>query len=104
MSDNHSRRIDRYYGRVEQRLPGRLGRIFRWLMSPAARWLRIPSGLLLIAGGVLGFLPILGFWMIPLGLILLAQDIPFLRRPTGRALVWLDRRLTRWKRRSGSGS
>ena len=104
MSDNHGKRINRYYGKFEQRLPGKFGRIFRWLMSPTARWFRIPAGLLLIAGGFLGFLPILGFWMIPLGLILLAKDIPFLKRPTGQALVWLDRRWTRWKRRSDSGS
>jgi len=30
--------------------------------------------------GALGFLPILGFWMIPLGLALLATDIPPFRR------------------------
>jgi hypothetical protein len=29
--------------------------------------LRLVLGLILIAGGILGFLPVLGFWMIPLG-------------------------------------
>ncbi len=28
-------------------------------------------------GGVLGFLPILGFWMFPLGFALVAFDIPW---------------------------
>lgn len=37
-------------------------------------------GLLLIALGIVGFLPVLGFWMIPLGLALLATDVPPLRR------------------------
>lgn len=37
-------------------------------------------GLLLICLGLLGFLPILGFWMIPLGLAVLATDIPPLKR------------------------
>lgn len=37
---------------------------------------RLALGLVLIAGGVLGFLPVLGFWMIPLGL----------------GVVWLDLR------------
>jgi hypothetical protein len=46
---------------------------------------------LLTAGGVVGFLPILGFWMIPLGLILVAQDIPFLRPPLARLFAWIDR-------------
>src|SRR5215467_15648034 len=27
-------------------------------------------------GGVFGFLPVLGFWMFPLGLVLLADDVP----------------------------
>jgi hypothetical protein len=30
--------------------------------------------------------------MLPLGLLLLALDIPVLERPTARALDWLDRR------------
>jgi len=44
------------------------------------RWVRMPLGVLLIIGGVLGFLPILGFWMIPLGLAILAIDIPAAHR------------------------
>ena len=32
-------------------------------------------GLLLPFGGVLGFLPIVGFWMLPVGLALLADDV-----------------------------
>lgn len=43
-------------------------------------------GVCLIFLGILGFLPVLGFWMIPLGLALLATDIP----PLGR---WLRSRL-----------
>lgn len=37
--------------------------------------LRLILGLLLISGGILGFLPVLGFWMIPLGLGIAALDI-----------------------------
>jgi hypothetical protein len=36
-------------------------------------------GLLLTFGGVLGFLPIVGFWMVPIGLALLADDVQLLR-------------------------
>lgn len=50
-------------------------------------------GLVLVAGGVLGFLPILGFWMIPLGLALLATDIPPMRR-------WFMRRLHNSRRQN----
>jgi hypothetical protein len=37
-------------------------------------------GVGLILAGLLGFLPVLGFWMIPVGLSLLAVDFPFVRR------------------------
>ncbi|HSG56618.1 MAG TPA: hypothetical protein VLA45_14320 [Paracoccaceae bacterium] len=36
---------------------------------------RLVLGLLLITGGFLGFLPVLGFWMIPLGLGVAALDV-----------------------------
>ena len=43
------------------------------------------SGLLLMAGGVFGFLPVLGFWMIPLGIAVAALDVvPAWRRIRGR--------------------
>jgi hypothetical protein len=44
---------------------------------------------------VFGFLPILGFWMAPLGLALMAQDVPIIRRPTARLLAAVNRRLSR---------
>jgi hypothetical protein len=46
---------------------------------------RLPAGILLMAGGTLGFLPILGFWMIPLGVGVAALDVkPLLARWRGR--------------------
>lgn len=46
---------------------------------------RLPLGVLLIAGGILGFLPILGFWMIPLGVAIAALDVgPLWRYATRR--------------------
>ena len=47
---------------------------------------RVLLGLAFVAGGLLGFLPVLGFWMIPVGLAILAVDSPLARR--------LQRRLT----------
>ncbi len=65
--------------------------------------MRLPLGVLLTVGGVFGFLPILGFWMVPVGLLLLSRDIPALRRPTMRALAacqrWWDQARARWRRR-----
>lgn len=41
---------------------------------------RLVLGLVLIAGGILGFLPVLGFWMLPLGLGVAWLDIRAFRR------------------------
>jgi hypothetical protein len=54
---------------------------------PQSRGARIIIGVLLVLGGLLGFLPILGFWMIPVGLTILAIDIPAVRRFTRRTSV-----------------
>ena len=35
--------------------------------------------------------------MIPLGLLLLAQDVPFLQEPTLRLLTWLERKWIKWR-------
>jgi hypothetical protein len=72
-------------------LPVPVQRAVSWIRRPKARWLRLPLGVLLIAGGLLGFLPILGFWMVPLGALLLAEDFPVLRQPTMRALGAVQR-------------
>lgn len=43
--------------------------------------LRLLLGMLIIVGGMFGFLPVLGFWMIPLGIAVAALDIkPLLRK------------------------
>ena len=60
---------------------------------PASRLARIVIGSLLVVGGLLGFLPILGFWMVPLGLIILSVDIPVVRRWRRQASVWIGPRL-----------
>ena len=86
------------FKRLDGELPPRLAAIMRWLRHPDSRWVRIPAGLVLTAGGCLSFLPVLGIWMLPLGLLLLAMDMPFLQRPMAglvqRGLDLLDR----WRR------
>jgi len=68
----------------------------RVLRRPSARWLRIPAGVALVIGGFGGMLPILGFWMLPLGLALLADDAPPLRRARDRLLARIERRRPEW--------
>lgn len=78
------------------RLPKRLRTAVQALRRGSARWLRISAGLLLIAGGILSFLPILGVWMLPIGLALLAEDVPLLRSWRTRVLDWVERRHPTW--------
>ncbi len=78
--------------RFEQRLPMRIARASFYLRQPEAKLWRIPSAGFLILGGVFSFLPILGLWMLPLGLLLLAVDVPSLRPPMARMLGWIERK------------
>jgi hypothetical protein len=59
---------------------------------PRSRVGRIAVGSALVLGGVLGFLPILGFWMVPLGFVVLSHDLPFVRRQRRRLALWWARR------------
>jgi hypothetical protein len=68
-------------------------RVGTWqLRMPANPIVRIAIGALLVLGGCVGFLPILGFWMIPLGLIVLSIDLPPVRRMRRRVEVWWGKR------------
>jgi hypothetical protein len=59
---------------------------------PKSKPLRIGLGILLVAFGLLGFLPVLGFWMIPLGLLILSVDLPVVRRWRRQLTVWWHRK------------
>lgn len=63
---------------------------------PKSRIGRTILGVLLIMGGLLWFLPVLGLWMMPLGVIVLSYDSAIIRRWRRRREVQLGRW---WKRR-----
>jgi purine-cytosine permease-like protein len=69
---------------------------FHALKTTDNHWLRKSIGVLLVIGGMLGFLPVLGYWMLPLGLALLAVDFPIARRMYRRLIVWWERRRRRF--------
>ncbi len=60
---------------------------YHWVKHHHNHWVRKIVGVLLILGGILGFLPVLGFWMAPLGMMLLATDVPGIRRFNRRVYV-----------------
>lgn len=64
----------------------------RHVPLPRSRILRVSLGIALVVGGFVGFLPILGFWMLPLGIIILSIDFAIARRFRRRTVVWWGRR------------
>lgn len=89
---DYAAEIDRHFDWFETRLPAPAARFVSWLRKPSSRLVRFPLAILLVLGGLLSFLPILGLWMLPLGLVLIAQDIPPLQKPVARLLGWLERK------------
>ncbi|MEQ1770177.1 MAG: hypothetical protein ABL879_10080 [Devosia sp.] len=79
-------RFHRLFDRLSRKFPP-AGRFLEWIRRPSARLVRIPLALLLMLGGVFSFLPVLGIWMLPLGLLILAIDIVPLRRPVANTVV-----------------
>lgn len=54
--------------------------------------LRITIGIALLIGGIFGVFPVLGFWMLPLGLIVLSIDFPWAQR----AYRYLEEKIHRY--------
>lgn len=91
-------RLNRQFDRLQRRVPGFVARMLARIRRPGARWIRIPLGLLFVLGGVFSFLPVLGIWMLPLGLLLLALDLVFLQGPVNSAVVRGTRKWSTWSR------
>jgi hypothetical protein len=98
---SHRAELDRHFAWFESKLPPKLARFSAWVRQPSSRLVRIPLGILLILGGIFSFLPVLGLWMLPLGLMLIAQDIPFLQGPIVRLLGWMERKWLERQRARG---
>ena len=89
---HHDPRVDQLIAR----LPPRLSAAVRWLRQSSSAWIRRAAAILLICGGLLSFVPILGLWMLPLGLLLLAEDVPPLKFARTRILDWIEHRHPNW--------
>ena len=92
MSVDYKMELDRHFARFESKLPPGPAGFVNWLRQPSSRLVRIPLAVLLILGGIFSILPVLGLWMLPLGLLLFAQDVPMLRPPLIRLLAWVERK------------
>ena len=66
---------------------------------PQSVWLRRALGGGLILGGTFSFLPVLGIWMLPLGLIILSRDSSRIRRIRRKSEVGILRRWREYRAR-----
>jgi hypothetical protein len=93
VSDYSAReQLEQAYDRLQRDLPDRAGRLIRTLRGPNARWIRIPAGVVLIILSFFWFLPVIGIEFLPMGLALIAQDVPVLQRPVARFIIAADRK------------
>ena len=63
-------------------------RLMHWCNDNVPPGIRTLVGILFMIGGIFGFLPVLGFWMLPLGIAFVALDIPPARR---RLDTWMEK-------------
>jgi len=89
---DHKAEIDRHFAWFESRLPPKPAKFVSWLRKPSSKLIRVPLAILLVIGGIFSILPVLGLWMLPLGVLLIAQDVPLLQKPTVQFLGWCERK------------
>jgi hypothetical protein len=82
--------LNRYFEMIDRRVPISVSQFIRWLGMPSSFAIRLVIAILLILGGIFSFLPVLGLWMLPLGLLLIAQDVPLVQEPLVAAFAWVE--------------
>jgi len=73
---------------LKTRIAGICYRVLKFGQDKLPPGIRSIVGLLCMVGGVFGFLPVLGFWMLPLGVALIGLDIPPARK---RIQIWMKK-------------
>ncbi len=85
--------LDEQLDRLESVCPAFLSKPIHFLRKPGLRWLRMIIGILFVIGGLLSFLPVLGIELLPIGLMLIAIDVPMLRGPAARVIAWCEEKV-----------
>ena len=98
MADEKSR-LHRQFDAIKRMAPASR-KIIDPLLRGRLRRLRLPIACLLIVGSFLSILPVFGLWMLPLGLMLLALDVPLLRPFVSDLLIRVRRRIDVWRHRA----
>jgi hypothetical protein len=93
-----AKRLRRQFDALGRAVPPARGPI-AWLLADRSRIIRLPVAILLMVGGLMAILPVFGLWMLPLGAMLLAVDIPFLRPVVSGVMIRIRRRIATWRHR-----
>jgi hypothetical protein len=83
--------------RLQNHIPSSVGHNLNRLRGRRAIWMRVLTGVALIGAWCFFPLPIVGIWMLPVGLALLAHDIPIIRGPMARLLHFTNRKIEKRK-------
>lgn len=97
MADEKAR-LERQFDAIARDMPP-ARRIIDPLLRGRLSRFRLPIACGLILGSFLWILPVFGLWMLPLGLLLLAFDVPRLRPAVSRLLIRGRRRIGIWRRK-----
>ena len=90
--------------RFQNHIPSLVGRNLNRLRGKGAIWVRVLAGVALIGAWCFLPLPIVGIWMLPVGVALFAHDIPIMRAPMARLLQFTNRKIEKRKsEKSGRG-
>lgn len=94
----HEHRLRRQFAAIVRSTPATRKPV-EWLLNDRKRMIRVPVAALFLVGGLFSFLPLFGVWMLPIGLMLLAVDVPLLRPRVNAAVIRGRRRVSLWRRR-----
>lgn len=100
MADEKAR-LERQFDAIGREVPP-ARRIIGPLLHGRLSRFRLPIACGLILGSFLWVLPVFGLWMLPLGLLLLALDVPRLRPVVSGLLIRGRRRIGLWRRRGSA--
>ena len=83
--------------RFQNHIPTWVAQNLNRLLGKRAIRVRVLTGVALIVAWGFFPLPVVGIWMLPVGLALLAYDIPMIRRPMARLLHLTNRKIEKRK-------
>lgn len=79
--------------RFQNHIPTWVGHNLNRLRGKRTIWVRVLTGVAFIVAWCFLPLPVVGIWLLPVGLTLLAHDIPIMRAPIARLLHFANRKI-----------